>query len=97
MKLWFTPRAVADLVEIADYIAVHDPAAALRVRAAIYSSLQRLIVFPRLGRAQTTEGIRKLVVRRYPYLVYYMVDDRLAEIVILNVKHAARRREHDDA
>jgi plasmid stabilization system protein ParE len=35
MKLRFTPRAAANLVEIADYIRAHNPAAVRRVRAAI--------------------------------------------------------------
>jgi hypothetical protein len=37
------------------------------------------------------------VTRRYAYLVYYTVDEAAEEIVILNVKHPARRREHEDA
>jgi plasmid stabilization system protein ParE len=41
-------------------------------------------------------GVRKLVTRKYPYLVYYTVDEAAGEIVILNVKHPARRREHED-
>ena len=36
MKLRFTPRAVRDLAEIADYVREHSPQAALRVRAAIF-------------------------------------------------------------
>jgi plasmid stabilization system protein ParE len=40
MKLRFTRRAVADLVEIADYLHARNPAAARRVRATIYDSLQ---------------------------------------------------------
>jgi hypothetical protein len=31
------------------------------------------------------------------YLSYYTVDSAAAEIVVLNVKHPAQRREHDDA
>jgi toxin ParE1/3/4 len=34
MKLRFTPRATANLIEIADYIHAHNPATARRVRAA---------------------------------------------------------------
>jgi toxin ParE1/3/4 len=45
MKLRFTPRATANLIEIADYIHAYNPAAAKRVRAAIYESLQNLILF----------------------------------------------------
>ena len=41
--------------------------------------------------------MRKLVTRRYSYLVYYTVDDEAEEIVILAVQHPAREREHSDA
>lgn len=97
MKLRFTPRATANIVEIADYVHALNPAAAARVRAAIYESLQNLILFPHAGRRQRAEGVRKIVTRRYRYLVYYTVDEAAEEIVILNVKHPARRREHEDA
>jgi|SRR5215216_3383219 len=97
MKLRFTPRAVANLVEIADYIRERNPEAARRVRAAIYESLQNLILFPHIGRQQKTAGIRRIVTAKYRYLVYYTVDEAAEEIVILNVKHPARRREHEDA
>jgi toxin ParE1/3/4 len=97
MKLRFTPRAVANLAEIADYIHERNPAGARRVRAAIYESLQNLILFPCVGRKQKTAGVRKLVTRKYSYLVYYTVDEAAEEIVILNVRHPARRREHEDA
>jgi len=53
--------------------------------------------FPGPGRAQTTEGVRKLVTRKYAYIVYYSVDDNAGEIAILAVKHPAQQREHDDA
>jgi toxin ParE1/3/4 len=97
MKLRFTPRAIADIEEIADYVRVRNPGAAQRVRAAIYESLQTLILFPHIGRQQKAEGVRKLLTRRFVYFIYYTVDEAAEEIVILNVKHPARRREHEDA
>jgi toxin ParE1/3/4 len=97
MKLRFTPRAAQDLVAIADYTRAHSPAAAGQVRAAILQSLQDLVLFPRLGRAQTAEGVRKLVARKYPYLIYYTVDEAAEEIVILTIQHPARAREQEDA
>jgi toxin ParE1/3/4 len=30
-------------------------------------------------------------------LIYYTVDEVAAEVVILSIKHPARRREHSDA
>lgn len=97
MKLRFTPRALANIVEISEYINERNPAAARRVRDSIYQSLQNLILFPHAGRRQKAEGVRKFVVPRYGYLVYYVVDGPAQEVVILNVKHSARRREHEDA
>jgi plasmid stabilization system protein ParE len=96
MKLRFTPRATQDLISIADYVHEHSPQGALRVRAAILESLQNLVRFPNLGRPQTVEGVRKLVTRRYPYLVYYTVDEEAGEVVILTIQHPAREREHSD-
>jgi plasmid stabilization system protein ParE len=58
MKLRFTPRAVENIVAIADYIRERNPAASQRVRAAIYESLQDLILFPHVGRPQRTEGVK---------------------------------------
>ena len=97
MKLRFTARAARDLSGIADYVREHSPEAALRVRAAIFESLQSLVLFPHIGRQQKVEGVRKLVTRRYPYLVYYTADDGAGEIVILAIQHPAREREHSDA
>ena len=94
MKLRFTPRAVENIVSIADYL---NPAAAQRVRAAIYESPQNLILFPHAGRLQQTEGVRKFVTRKYAYLVYYTMDDAAEEIVVLDIKPSAQKHEHEDA
>ena len=66
------------------------------MRAAILESLQSLVSFPHIGRRQKVEGVRKLVTRRYPYLVYYTADDEAEEIVVLAIQHSAREREHSD-
>lgn len=60
MKPRFTPRAINDLESIADYTAEHSPSAALRVRAAILESLNRLTLFPQSGRRQSVEGVLKI-------------------------------------
>jgi plasmid stabilization system protein ParE len=96
MKLRFTTRATENLVEIASYLHERNPAAAYRVRAAIYESLQNLILFPAAGRLQKVARVRKFVTRKYAYLIYYSVDEAAGEIVVLNVKHPARQRDHED-
>jgi len=97
MKLRFTTRATENLIEIAAYLHERNPAAARRVRAAIYDGLQNLILFPHVGRLQKVERVRKFVTRKYAYLIYYTVDETTEEIVVLNVKHPARERDYEDA
>src|SRR5262245_61887509 len=97
MKLRFTPRATRDLAEIADYIRECNPAAALKVRSAILKTLQDVAAFPHMGRRQTVEGVRKIVTHRYRYLVYYTVDAVANEVIVISIRHPARRREFQDA
>ena len=97
MKLRFTLRATQDLSDIADYIHARSPGAARDVRVAILHSLQNLLLFPEVGRLQTVESVRKLVTRKYRYLVYYTIDRNAEEIVILSIQHPGREREHEDA
>ncbi len=96
MRLRFTPRATRDLAEIAEYIYERSPNAALRVRGVILQSLEDLLLFPELGRRQTIRDVRKLVTRKYSYLVYYRIDRASDEIVVLAIQHHARRREYED-
>ena len=97
MKLRFTPRATQDLLDIADYIRERNPNASLRVRAAILNSLQDLVLFPEAGRRQTIQGVRKFVTTKYSYLIYYVLDQSVDEIIILTIQHSAREREYEDA
>lgn len=68
----------------------------MRVRAAILETLRMLVLFPHAGRAQTVEGVRKIVTRSYAYIVYYSVDTGSQEIIISTIQHPAREREHSD-
>ena len=97
MKLQLTPRAVSNLRDIADYLQSRNPAAAERVADAIRGSLDLLLIVPSAGRPQRTEGVRKLVVRRYPYLVYYTVNELDEEVVVLSIRHSSQRRGFIDA
>ncbi|HUO89245.1 MAG TPA: type II toxin-antitoxin system RelE/ParE family toxin [Rhizomicrobium sp.] len=92
MKLRFTPRAASDLVDIAEFIRRESPRGALRVRASILQSLERLVAFPRMGRRQRTAGVRKFVARRYGYVIYYSIDVVADELIVLSIRHPAQGR-----
>jgi toxin ParE1/3/4 len=97
MIVRFIPRAIQDLTDIADYIRSQNPSASQRVRTAILDGIEIISRYPNAGRRQSLENVRKLVIRRYPYLIYYMVDAEADELVVISIRHAAREREYSDA
>lgn len=96
MIVRFTPQAVANLREIMDFVEAESPRVAARVLSAIEGAADVLATFPEAGRRQDAEGIRKLVLRRYPYLVYYAVDRSTGEVHITSIRHASRSRSYID-
>ena len=97
MRLRFTRRAIQDLTEIADFLGAHDPAAARRVQAAILRTVENVAWFPWSGRRQDVEGVRKSIVRRFPYMIFYPVDDAAEEVSVLAIRPASRKRAYSDA
>ncbi len=67
------------------------------MRAKIEEALDILVRFPDAGKEQTTANVRKFVVRRYPYLIYYSIDADAGELVVLSVQHPRREREYGDS
>ena len=97
MRIRFTPRATSDLAVIADYVRAPQSDRRATRSSAILAFLETVRSFPKSGRAQTTPGVRKLVTRKYRYLVYYSVEDRREEVVVLTIQHPARERAFEDA
>jgi len=95
MKLRFTPRATEDRAAIGDYIRSRNPAAAVRVRGGDPRNPAAACAIPSCS-AQTVEGVRKIVTRRYAYIVYYGVDPDSQEIIVNTIQHPAREREYSD-
>ncbi|MDQ0472326.1 type II toxin-antitoxin system RelE/ParE family toxin [Labrys wisconsinensis] len=90
MKLAVTPKAYADMEAIRAYLIGRSPAAAGRVGAAFLDAFRIIAEHPNIGR-QLARRVRRFVLPRYPYLVFYKVTE--AEVQILAVRHAARRPE----
>jgi plasmid stabilization system protein ParE len=65
MKVRFTPRATNDIAEIADYIRRYNPYAATKVRDAILATVETIALFPKIGRLQNIEGIRRIATPQY--------------------------------
>jgi toxin ParE1/3/4 len=80
--------ALADLKEIAEYIAKENPAAARLVVSEIRREVTVLDDHPFIGRVGRVSDTREMVVTKYPYIVAYEVRDRAIEI--LAVVHTSR-------
>ncbi len=94
MRIRYRPTALAQLDAIFDYIATHNRPAAHRVISNIKRSIDRLADFPLSARQSEIAGIRELPIVRYPYIVFYTVDDDAQEVLILRVRHTSRDPEH---
>ena len=61
---------------------------------AIKRTIERLADFPRSARPSEVPGIRELPIVRYPYIVFYTIDDAAQEVHILRVRHTSQDPEH---
>ena len=96
MKIRYTPGALKDLSDIAEYLRPRSPAGAKCVGAAIEAFVKTLARYPMSGRAQDFLGVRKSVVQPWGYLVYYRIDAEEGGVVVLAVVHPARARPFED-
>ena len=89
MSVRYTRRALRQLADILDYIEAQSPQGAEKVKRRLQAVVQLLADHPNIGRATSRADIRRVVVRPYPYVIFYRPES--AGIVIHGVRHAARR------
>ena len=88
-RVEWSPRALAELEAIAEYIAADSTAYAKAVVKKITDQTRRLSRFPHLGRKVpelNDDGIRELLV--YSYRVIYRIDE--AQVIVAAVVHGKR-------
>ena len=90
MRVRYSPRSIEALDEIHRYISKDNPSAAWVVASFIRQTIRHLERWPYQGRATERDGVRRIVVTNYPYVVYYHVDD--TRVLILTVIHTAQDR-----
>ena len=89
MRVRYTRRAFADREAIFDYLDQRDPRAARNVKAFIKKKIADLSYSPRRARIVRDLGVHALWLGRYPYIVYYRVQND--EVVIVHIRHGARK------
>lgn len=90
MKIKWSPEAIADLVDLREYIASDNPDAAQRIALIILDTVEfALSENPACGHPGRVHGTRELVIPKTPVIIPYRVRNSVLEI--LGVYHQARR------
>ena len=89
MKVFWTAKALDDLVSAFDYIAQDNEATAVHVMAAIVTYVEKQLTdYPRSGRDGRVTGTLELVIPKLPYVVPYRLKG--SQIEVLRVYHTSR-------
>jgi plasmid stabilization system protein ParE len=89
MQMRYTATALRELDEIFQYIAERSPAAAKAIVERVEQTVALLADFPEMAQRTNERGVLRMPVGSYPFLVFYTIEND--EIVILHVRHGARR------
>jgi len=89
MRLKWTRTALANLSDLAEYIAQDKPRAAVDVVERIVTAIDSLKEYPAIGRPGRVANTRELLVPETSYIVPYRVRGKRLEI--LRIIHASRR------
>ena len=91
MKSAFHPEAQRELLEAIDYYNDAEPGLGLQFFAEIQSAIELVEVFPDLW-MEVESGIRRCLVRRFPYAILYSREGD--EIFIYAIMHTRRHPDY---
>ena len=94
MKVELSPRARVELTEILEYYAAQQPGLDAQFLAEFERASRQLGRFPETGpvmsrRISSRHKSRRLIMRRFPYLLIYSVAP--ARVTIVAIAHQSRR------
>ena len=90
MNVRWSQTALTELDNIFLYIYERNQSAAASVVNRIEELAALLGEFPHIGHQTDEPGVRILPVVRYPFVLFYAVDNTADEVVVLHVRHSAQ-------
>ena len=88
MRLEFHPEAELELIEAAEYYELQVPGLGERFEAEVRRATDLLLDHPEVG-TSADPVLRKLVLNRFPFALYYSVSSDVLRIEV--VAHQSRR------
>ena len=89
MRVRYTNPASLELEQSISYFIEHAPASAAAFADSIDAGVARLLDNPYSAQETDMPGVRRACIRLFRYNIFYTVEG--AEVVILHIRHAARR------
>ena len=89
MRLKWSEYALYKYSEQISYIALRNPAAAEEIKAAIEETLDRILIFPRIGRKGRYPGTFECLIKKAPLILVYEIHEEEI-ITVLNILHTAQ-------
>ncbi len=91
MTVVFDPLAKIEFDEAREYYDVQEPGLGERFRIAVWAAIEILERYPKIGR-EVRPGIRKILVKRFPYKLIYSATE--SGLYIIAVAHGHRRPDY---
>jgi plasmid stabilization system protein ParE len=91
MRVRYTGTAARDLDESVEYLREHAPSLVGDFADSIETAVMELLDNPYSAQETEKGGVRGKYIRRFRYVLFYAVDVESDELVILHVRHTARR------
>lgn len=88
MSCSFHPEARREFEQAIDYYEDREPGLGLDFAAEVHNTIERIVDYPEAW-SEVESGIRRCLVKRFPYGVLYAVHH--GQIVVLAVMHLHRR------
>ena len=92
MKLVYSRRAQSDLAEIHAHVAAQDQDQARSIARELKAHCEALCSYSRLNPTTEIPNVRRMPHTRYPFTVYYRVNENLNHVLILRVVRSSRVR-----
>ena len=92
MKLRWSETATRELEEIFAFIRERSPESAKLVAQRILRRARFLRDFPLAGKESEVADVHRLVVVNYPYVILYEIHQADDEVLIVSVRHTARKQ-----
>jgi len=86
--------ALSDIERVREFLDINNPEAAKRALRVIFAALDKLTVFPDLGRPTEEESIRQIVIRfgAAGYIVRYSILPETGDVLVLRIWHGREAR-----